>query len=164
MKSKNRNKIGMFVQKVKFSSLNVDEHFFDSLREDYPEFLEWFHKKRDAEAYVSRCQMHGHINGFLYLKVENEVLDDMDPSFGAKKRLKLGTFKVDAHGTKLGDKFVKRLCDEAREHGVSEIYVTIFDKHEGLIRLLSNFGFKLLSRKLKKTENGHEGVYFKNFG
>lgn len=33
-----------FIKKVYFSELNLNDHFFDSLRDDYIEFDEWFKK------------------------------------------------------------------------------------------------------------------------
>ena len=36
----------------------------------------------------------GTIDGFLYLKIENDALEDITPSMPAAKRLKIGTFKI----------------------------------------------------------------------
>lgn len=71
----------------------------------------------------------------------------MTPSFPMKKRLKCGTFKIDARGTKMGERFVRKIFDFAMPHDIQEVYVTIFDKHQGLIGLLERYGFKLCSRK-----------------
>ena len=40
------------VQKLKFGKINLDDPFFDSLKEDYPGFDKWFIKKYDDEAYI----------------------------------------------------------------------------------------------------------------
>nr|WP_282550700.1 GNAT family N-acetyltransferase [Providencia stuartii] len=143
-----------------FSSIDLSDPFFDSLKIDYPEFEDWFNRKRDHYAIVS-INDSGRIDGFLYLKEEDESLDDMDPSFPKEQRLKCGTFKIDGHGTKLGERFVSKLINCALEKRIKTIYVTIFDKHDGLINLLKSFGFELCSRKLKETPSGREGVYFK---
>ena len=60
------------VSLVKIGLLNIDDHFFDSLREDYGgiEFNKWLTKKAESEAYVFRNNEG--IQGFLYLKQENK--------------------------------------------------------------------------------------------
>ncbi len=98
---------------------------------------------------------------FLYLKIESEELSDVIPILENKRRLKVGTFKVDAHGTKLGERFVKRIFDIALAKDIDEIYVTIFEKHEGLMNLLKTFGF--YKHGTKTTQNGKEAVLIKKF-
>ncbi len=147
---------------VQFREVELSDVFFDSLKGDYPGFEGWFLSKGQEKAYVSYDDI-GEIDGFLYLKVEDEDLNDMTPSFQKKKRIKCGTFKIDARGTKMGERFVRKIFDFAMLHNISEIYVTIFDKHQGLINLLSRYGFRLCARKNAMTVNGQEGVYFKDF-
>ena len=152
----------MSLNYINFNRVNLDDPFFNSLKQDYPGFEEWFHKKGEEKAYVSFNE-RGVVDGFLYLKPEAETLDDMTPAYPMAERVKCGTFKIDAHGTKLGERFVRKIFDYALTQNVNEIYVTIFDKHQGLINLLTRYGFRLVARKNKETENGHEGVYFKDF-
>lgn len=146
----------------KFKVVNLQDPFFDSLKQDYPGFENWFAQKGESEAYISYNDS-GMIDGFLYLKLEDEALDDMSPMFPQHNRVKCGTFKIDAHGTKLGERFVRKIFDFTLTHDVDEIYVTIFDKHQGLINLLTRYGFRLCARKNAITPNGQEGVYFKDF-
>ncbi|WP_159281488.1 GNAT family N-acetyltransferase [Rahnella variigena] len=143
-----------------FANVNLDDPFFDSLKSDYPKFVKWFMSKGGEKAYVSYNE-DNEIDGFLYLKVEDEALVDMTPSFPKKKRVKLGTFKIVAHGTRLGERFVRKILDFALSKGLPEIYVTIFDKHEGLINLLERYGFEKVAVKNEITASGQEGVYFK---
>ncbi|WP_392551432.1 hypothetical protein RHO14_08035 [Orbus wheelerorum] len=63
----------------------------------------------------------------------------------------------------MGQRFIRKIIDFTIFHNVDEIYVTIFDKHKSLINLLEKYGFKLQARKIAKTQNGHEGVYLKQF-
>lgn len=98
---------------------------------------------------------------FLYLKIEDEIDENIFPQLEAKKRLKVGTFKIDAHGTKLGERFIKKIFDIALFKKVDEIYVTIFEKHKGLINLLETFGFYKHGTKI--TSNGTELVLIKKF-
>lgn len=83
----------------------------------------------------------------VYLKVEERTENylDIQPPFTKKKRLKVGTFKVDLNGYKLGERFIKIIFDNALQYKVEEIYVTIFDKRPEQIRLINlfeEFGFK----------------------
>jgi len=149
----------MNLQTIKFRDVNVDDYFFDSLRADYREFREWFTKKADEHAYL-HCDDSGSINGFLYQKIECEELENVTPPQPNKKRLKIGTLKIDAHGTRLGERFIKKSLDYAFIEEVEEIYVTIFSKHTGLISLFTKYGFE--HKADKKSKNGIELVLIKN--
>lgn len=145
----------MSLKQLKFQQIDLTDPFFDSLKADYKEFEAWFAKKAENEAYIS-INDGGHLDGFLYLKVEDDAHQDILPALPARKRLKVGTFKIDAHGTKLGDRFVKKLFDHAMAAHVEEVYLTIFEKHDGLIKLLAHFGFNQIGTKT--TANGTELV------
>ncbi len=116
-----------------FSAISLADEFFDSLKEDYPGFDRWFQKKADTGdvAYVTRDEL-GAIDGFLYLKSEVGVVDDVRPALPSAKRVKIGTFKIEQRGTKYGERFLKKAFDLAIRDNVEEIYVTVFAKHEGL--------------------------------
>jgi hypothetical protein len=143
-----------------FSEIDLGDPFFDSLKDDYKEFPEWFEKKAKAgeKAYVFR---QSGIQGFLYLKIENGVISDVDPELPSAKHLKVGTFKVNAHGTKLGQRFVKKIFDHALAEEADDAYVTAFSKHTFLINILKTYGFH---EHAKKTgPNGEELVLVKSF-
>jgi hypothetical protein len=141
-----------------FRDIHLGDPFFDSLREDYQEFAKWFEEKSGARAYVT-TNSDGLIEGFLFLKSETGEVDDVDPPLPAKLRIKVGTFKINAHGTKLGQRFLKKVFDHALDESAQEIYVTIFPKHEGLVNLLSRYGF--CKHGTKSTSNGVEDVFVK---
>ena len=150
------------VQKLKFGKINLNDTFFDSLKEDYIEFDKWFIKKYDEEAYITINSNNGMLLSFLYLKVEdeNENYSNISPQFPAKRRLKVGTFKVISNGFRLGERFVKIIFDNALKNQVQEIYVTIYDKRSEqrrLIELLEQWGFVLWGKK------GNELVYVRDF-
>jgi len=133
------------VQKSYFGQENLNDPFFNTFKEDYPEFESWFRKKSNEPIYVSKNEI-GNILAFLYLKVEgvNENYSDLEPLFGPKKRLKIGTFKVALNGFRLGERFLKIIFDNALKQNVEEIYVTIFkkrDEQKRLINLLEDWGF-----------------------
>lgn len=132
------------IEYKKFSFINIDDHFFDSLKEDYPEFEEWFGRKSvQGEEAIVQYDEEGHLQGFLYTKDESQEVDNnITPVMKPKRRLKVGTFKIDAHNTRLGEKYIKKIMDRAIYEGFEEAYVTIFPKHNRLIDLLKRYGFK----------------------
>lgn len=153
------------IRKQYFGNINLNNDFFKSFLEDYKEFERWFNKKSDNIAYV--CNIDDGIKAFLYLKIENtgsESYSDISPIFPPKRRLKIGTFKVASTGYKLGERFLKIIFDNAIANMVDEIYVTIFDKREEQIRLISlleEWGFKHWGDK--ETCNGIERVLVRDF-
>lgn len=144
----------------KFKTINLSDPFFDSLKNDYAEFCNWFARKAEDSAYVFSDDLDA-INGFLYLKVEDGLVDDTVPPLSAARRLKVGTLKINAHGTKLGERFIKKIFDHAIHAKVNEIYVTVFSTHASLIGLLERYGFVI--RGTKTTTNGTEQVLIKEF-
>ena len=113
----------------KFSAVDLSDVFFDSLKSDYPGFEDWFERKADAgeEAYVQRDEFD-QLQAFLYLKIEDGAVEDVTPIMPEKRRLKIGTFKVNGHNTRVGERFFKKAFDYAVANNVEEIYVTIFDR------------------------------------
>lgn len=142
-----------------FKAINISDPFFDSLKHDYAEFNKWFASKSDDYAYVFTGEK-GAIDGFLYLKPEIGPVKDVTPPLYPERRIKIGTFKVNPHGTKLGERFLKKIFDHAVTQGVSEIYLTVFKKHESLITLLNRYGFQ--QEATKTTVNGTELVLVKS--
>jgi len=152
------------VKKEYLGNINLQDNFFDSLREDYINFDKWFSKKSSEIAYT--CYQDSNLSAFLFLKVENteENYYNIQPILKQRKRLKIGTFKVIANGYKIGERFLKIIFDNAFVQKVEEIYVTIFDKRpeqKRLINLLEEWGFCYHGKKT--TENGDENVYIKEF-
>lgn len=154
------------VKKDFFGNINLKDNFFSSFLEDYQEFEWWFNKKSDNISYI--CETNGEVKAFLYLKVEDansENYTDITPVFQPKKRLKIGTFKVESTGYKLGERFLKIIFDNALRNNIEELYVTIFDKREEqqrLISLLEEWGF--VHWGTKETKNGIEQVLIRDFG
>lgn len=96
---------GRFERK-KFSDCSLEDRFFDSLKEDYPEFCDWFSKKADAgeEAFVFGDDMG--ICAFVYLKEnENEEIKLVDRVLPKQNRIKIGTLKLEERqqGQRLGE-------------------------------------------------------------
>lgn len=141
----------MDLQIKKFSEIDLKEPFFDSLRASYPEFNSWYMKKAAEGATAYTYYINDQLKDFLYLKIENEELTDVTPILPRKRRLKVGTFKVEneSRHTTRGERFMKKIMDMAIAENVDEIYVTIFPT-KSLERLISMFrilGFEHIANK-----------------
>lgn len=147
-----------------FAVLNQNDPFFDSLKKSYPEFLEWFAKKaaQGEHAYVFFSEA-GNILDFLYLKIEEGEMTDVTPILPAKKRLKVGTFKILPRHSRRGERFMKKIMDRAIAEDVDEIYVTIYPRAElmYLIQSFENYGFCHIANK-NHGDLGIEYVLVKN--
>lgn len=143
-----------------FADIDVHDSFFDSLKESYPGFEGWFLRKSGETAYVVYDDENA-LQGFMYLKQESGPVVDIEPPLNARQVLKVGTFKINAHGTRLSERFVKKIFDFALSGGLSLIYVTVFDKHVALIDKLEAYGFARYGTKTSAA--GIEQVFVKDF-
>jgi len=151
-----QNAVPQTLVKRHFGQIDLDDPFFDSLKNDYKKFAVWFQKKAHAEAFVFLNQSGSGLDGFLYLKEEEGSVEDVSPHLPSARRLKIGTFKINPHGTRLGERFMKRAFDTAIDLGVAGLYVTIFAKHEALVQLFEKYGFVRVGSK--SSEDGIELV------
>ena len=156
------------IKKEYLYNIDLKDDFFESLRENYFEFNEWFKRKQQegAQAYITTTK-ENKITSFLLLKEENEKEDYsfFKEPFKPGKRIKISTFKVSDTGKKIGKTFIKIILNEASKKNVEEIYVTIFAKQKPLIHLLEQNGFKLFTHKATKMGNGiteKELIYVRN--
>ncbi len=152
-------------KKEYFGNLDLNDSFFDSFREDYAEYDEWFNKKSDEVAYVCKSDKE-EIIAFLYIKVEgeDENYSDIVPILPPARRLKIGAMKVISNGYKLGERFLKIIFDNALRFSVEEIYVTMFNnslEQNRLAALFADWGFS--NHGVKGTHNGEESVLVRDF-
>lgn len=155
-----------FIEEKFLYQLDINDPFFDSLKEDYVEFEKWFEnkQKQDAKAFVSI--ENGKITSFLMLKQEdeNEKYDSFEKKLSPLKRLKVSTMKVTDTGKRIGEAFIKLIIQKSIILDVDEIYITVFDKQKHLIDLLEQYGFKYYCKKNQKKANGtieKENVFIK---
>ncbi len=148
----------IFRQKLR--DLDVSDPFFISLREDYSGFDEWVATHPDRGCLVHYAdEKKQHIEGLLVAKIEHGRIENIEPELVAKRILKICTFKIAPHNTKLGQRFISIICRGAIMHNVRYCYVTVFSKHEGLCRLLNKYGFENIALQVDTGEN----VYVKDF-
>jgi L-amino acid N-acyltransferase YncA len=139
----------------RFTEIDSADSFFDSLKADYREFEDWFSKKADAKAYVLINETGG-IEAFLHTKREDGPVTDVTPEMPAATRLKVGTFKANAHGTRLSERLLKKAFDQAVRLQTGEVYVTVFPRHTAIVQLFQRYGFERVGTKA--TQNGVEDV------
>lgn len=142
----------------RFADINLNDPFFDSLKADYQEFATWFAKKSDHSAYVLYDENGQSIEGFMYVKTENGVSDITPPLNDSA--LKIGTFKFNPKQTLRGHRFLKKALDIAIHQNLRYVYLTVFPKHEALIKLITTYGF--FQHGIKESSNGTEYVYVRD--
>ncbi len=149
-----------------FSEINLADQFFNTLKTDYPgnahsrEFCEWFRAKALANEKALVYLDDSGIGAFVSLKQEAERIEMKDGSFlPALERTKIRTIKIDHRnqGQRLGEGALGLILWYWQKTRRDQIYVTVFDKHEGLINLLLKFGFGKIGYNLNE-----EGVYLKD--
>jgi len=139
-------------------NLDLNDSIFDSLKEEYDGFNEWWKKicREGRKAWVH--YLNRKIGAILILKEENEPIDS-SPPLPKKKRLKISTLKVEStnRGSKIGELFIKISVQTAVQKDVDEIYLTHFIKpNDFLVALIEEYGF----RQIAKKKNG-EDVFIK---
>lgn len=145
----------------KFKDISIADPFFDSLKADYDGFATWFASKANQDAFTFKAD-NGMLDGFLFLKEETGPVTDVEPRLPTAHRIKIGTFKVNPHGTRLGERFIKRAFDTAITAGVVALYVTVFEKHDALVQLFERYGFVKVGTK--SSSSGVEVVYERQLG
>lgn len=147
------------LQHIKFSEVNFDDAFFDTLKNDYKDgFIDCIIVIEQNICFFCRIATFfmEPIDGFMYLKIEKGIVDDVSPILKESKHLKIGTFKFNPKGTLRGQRFLKKIFDHALKEKVNDIYVTVFEKHSYLIRLFQMYGF--IRHGKKESSNGIENV------
>lgn len=148
------------INKVKVGQLDINDTFFDGLKNSYPGFENWLRSKESEDAY---CYFENNkLLAMLMLKNEEigEDYSDISPTMKNNRKLKVSTFKVDIKKKKIGERFIKIIFDQAIYSNVNEIYVTIFDdtdEKKALISYFERFGFSYHGKK-----KGRELVYVRS--
>lgn len=128
------------VERIPAYTLDRDDPILDSLRGDYGGFDQWLARVR-ADSENRTCLVikeGGRYAGLSLLKVEQACEHDLTGPV-----IKISTFKVSADHAqaKFGELLLKAIFGEAHHVEAGSLYVEVFDKHQSLIALLTNFGF-----------------------
>lgn len=153
------------IETVFLYDINSDDPFFDSLREDYDGFNEWF-KDKQAEGRKAKIVKNeqSEINALLIYKEEEGEIVTNDNRGLPGKSIKLSTLKVgeQVRGQKIGELFLKSAFEAARKNHCDYVYMTIHpEKHKYLKDLCEDFGFYEYGIDIK---NNRDLVYVKDVG
>ena len=140
-----------YIEDVLAYQIDINDSFFDSLREDYSEFNTWFQEK--CVKYHRPCwrvTLDGKLAGLVIRKLESP--EEADCQIKADKILKISTFKMaeDFQGEKFGEQLLKQILWWSKSNNVGVVYLTAFSKQDILINLLETYGF----RKTKTRNDG----------
>lgn len=119
--------------------------FFDSLRESYPGFDDWFRRsaRENSRAWIYRDE-HGQLAALCVHKVQtDQKINDAQERLNGDA-LKLCTFKVGepVRGRKIGELFLKAAFRYATERACEHLFIHAnAERHDYLLRLLDDFGF-----------------------
>lgn len=141
------------------ADLDLRDPFFESLRNEYDGFDEWVGSHPGRRCFVQMDGDDRSLLGLLVLKGESGQIEGVSPCLKGEVVLKICTFKIEAHRTKLGNRFMQLALHEALSMGARFCYVTTFLHHEGLIALLRQFGFE----RWGTVDSSDEVVFVKDF-
>jgi ribosomal protein S18 acetylase RimI-like enzyme/predicted nucleic acid-binding protein len=148
-----------YVEEVAAHTIPVDHDIFDSLREDYPGFDDWWREKCVKEHRPCWVVEDNGIAGLIVRK--DETASNTDATMGGDKILKICTFKVrpERRGVKLGELLLKKVFWFAQVNRYDLVYLTTYDGQVALIDLLEFYGFQHTA-----TKPDGERLYEKPFG
>ena len=143
------------------NNISIEEELFNSLKEDYKSFKDWFIKKQKENNTIYITKKNNKLTSFLLLKLEGlkEDYSKMNNPLSPKNRLKISTFKVDETNIGIGSKFIKIIDIVAHKNNVDEIYITILEKHIELTSFLEKNQYRYYTYQL--NDNEKELVYVK---
>jgi ribosomal protein S18 acetylase RimI-like enzyme len=132
-----------FIKEVKAYEIDRNANIFETLREDYDGFDQWFENKcarEHRDCWV--VEIGKEIAGLLIPKEESRT--DTDATLAGNKILKICTFKMQPkyRGEKFGEQLLKKALWHAQSNNYEVVYLTAFEKQTVLITLLEKFGFK----------------------
>lgn len=132
-----------FVEEVDAHEIPLTDKIFESLRQDYAPFDEWWRTKcvkTHRKCWVVNDE--GMLAGIVVRK--DEASNDTDARLPGSKILKICTFKVrpEKRGIKLGELLLRQIFWFAQSNGYDVVYLTTFARQVTLIDLLEYYGFK----------------------
>lgn len=131
------------VGEVEAHEIDHKDVFFDSLRQGYPEFNEWWREKCVKQHRPCWVVYDDDALAGLIVR-KDETAGDTDAITQSEKILKVCTFKVspDKRGVKLGELLLKQVLWYAQTNGYGLVYLTTYEDQAALMSLLEYYGFK----------------------
>ncbi len=136
-----------FVEEVSAHTIPIADEIFDSLREDYAEFDDWWRDKCIKERRHCWIVEDNGVAGLIVRK--DEAPTKTDATLPAEKILKICTFKVrpEKRGFKLGELLLKKVFWFAQYNDYDLAYITTYPGQDALIDLLAYYGFENTAAK-----------------
>lgn len=136
------------VEEVQAHTITLTDDFFDSLRQGYDGFDDWWKQKCISQrrpcwvVYENDC-----LSGLIVRK--DETADDTDAITKLPKILKICTFKVrpEKRGVKLGELLLRKVLWYAHTNKYDLAYITTYNDQDALINLLKYYGFSIAGTK-----------------
>ncbi len=131
-----------FVEETEAHTIPLGDPIFESLRDGYPGFDQWWAEK--CVKAMRNCWVvtdNGDLAGIVVRKDERP--GDTDAKLPGDKILKLCTFKVrpESRGIKLGELLLKNVLWFAQKNRYDIVYVTTYPEQVALVDLLEYYGF-----------------------
>lgn len=135
------------IEKEKCFNLELKDKFFDSLRDDYKGFDNWFKAKcQEGHRDCLVVKEQGVMEGLCIYKTEDK---EEAENYGMEGFvLKICTFKMTVKGNKLGELLLKHLFKYCYDSNVDWIYATAYEKNY-ICHFFESFGFE----KYTKTKD-----------
>ncbi len=127
----------------KFSEIDLDDAFFDLLKDSYPGFADWFNRTAEAGATALVFEDEIGMGAFVALKDEEEEIQLQGKILPSKRRIKIRTFRIAERYRRLriGEGAIGLLLWKWLHSNAEEIYLTVFAKQQTLISQFERFGF-----------------------
>ena len=130
------------VEKKYLYEIDVEDVFFDSLRQGYPGFNDWYRKKSEEGRQAWVILSGSVISAICIYKEESDEKVTTAGEVLRGRSLKLCTLKVADLGKKYGERLLYVAFNYAMDNKFDYVYIQVQEeKHGYLISLLTDFGF-----------------------
>ncbi|TLU87471.1 MAG: hypothetical protein FDX21_01140 [Chlorobium sp.] len=147
------------IQERYLHQFDVTQPFFDSLREGYDQFNEWYLKSARNQRKAWCISDNGVVHAICIYKIEDRpCIGDGGLSLNGRA-LKLCTFKVgkSVRGRKLGERLLFASFKYAVENNIQYVYLHTFgEEHDMLVSLCLDYGFQYYGKY-----DSRDNVYLK---
>lgn len=130
------------IEEKKAHEIDISDEIFDSLREGYEDFDDWWRNKCVPEHRVCWiASLDGEIAGLVVRKQER--WEEANTNHAGPKILKVCTFKVKPkfRGEKLGEQLLKQTLWYAQRNNYDLVYLTTFPEQTFLVEMIEYYGF-----------------------
>jgi ribosomal protein S18 acetylase RimI-like enzyme len=142
-----------FVEEVPAHAIDQEDDIFDSLRQGYPDFDQWWRNKCVREHRPCwAATIDNELAGLVVRKEETHA--EAKTRYPGPEILKICTFKVKPkyRGEKLGELLLKQTLWFAQKNAFDLVYLTTFSDQRALISVLLYYGFEMTGMNERSEE------------